>query len=125
MKKIAIQLVILISLLALLVLPYLVFAQDPALDRLKTVGPAGGYAEAKEDSVAKITGTVIRAFLSLLGVIFIILIVYAGYHWMTAAGDEQKVQKAKDTIQRAIIGLIIVLAAFAITWYVTIKIASQ
>ena len=32
---------------------------------------------------------------------------YAGYHWMTARGEEEKVEKAKDTIQRAIVGIII------------------
>jgi len=61
---------------------------------------------------------VIEGFLGLLGVIFIILIIIAGYNWMTAAGDEQKVTKAKDTIQRAIIGLIIILAAYSITYFV-------
>lgn len=61
---------------------------------------------------------VITAFLGLLGIIFIILILYAGYNWMTAAGDEQKVTKAKDTIQKAIIGLIIIVAAYAITAFV-------
>ena len=61
---------------------------------------------------------VIEGFLGLLGVIFIILIIVAGYNWMTAAGDEAKVTKAKDTIQRAIIGLIIILAAYSITYFV-------
>jgi cytochrome bd-type quinol oxidase subunit 2 len=61
---------------------------------------------------------IISAFLSILGVIFVILIIIAGYNWMTAAGDEQKVTKAKDTIRRAIIGLIIIVAAYAITYFV-------
>jgi hypothetical protein len=61
---------------------------------------------------------VISGFLGLLGIIFVILMIYAGYNWMTAAGDEKKVEKAKDTIQRAIIGLIITVAAYAITYFV-------
>jgi hypothetical protein len=43
---------------------------------------------------------------------------YAGYNWMTAAGDEQKVEKAKDTITRAIIGIIITVSAYAITYFI-------
>ena len=61
---------------------------------------------------------VIQAFLSLLGIIFVVLMLYAGYNWMTAAGDEQKVEKAKDTLTRAIIGIIITVSAYAITYFV-------
>ena len=68
--------------------------------------------------VGSIVATVIKAFLGLLGIIFIFLMVLAGYHWMTAAGDEQKVTKAKDTIRTAIIGLIIIVAAYSITYFV-------
>lgn len=69
-------------------------------------------------SVGSIVATVIQAFLGLLGIIFIILILYAGYNWMTAAGEEEKINKAKDTIRRAIIGLIIIIAAYSITYFV-------
>lgn len=60
----------------------------------------------------------IRGFLGLLGIIFIILIVIAGYNWMTAAGNEEKVQKAQETLRRAIIGLLIIIAAYSITYFV-------
>jgi len=64
--------------------------------------------------VSNIAGAVIQAALALIGVIFLALMLYAGYHWMTARGEEEKVEKAKDTITRAIIGLIIVVGAYAI-----------
>jgi len=57
---------------------------------------------------------VIEGALSLIGIIFLALMLYAGYHWMTARGEEEKVEKAKDTIQRAIVGIIIVVGAYAI-----------
>ncbi|MFA7365039.1 MAG: hypothetical protein WCZ12_01605 [Patescibacteria group bacterium] len=63
-------------------------------------------------------GIVIGAILSFIGVIFMVLIVYAGFSWMTARGNDQQVEKAKNLIFRAIIGLIIVLAAYAITTFV-------
>ena len=69
-------------------------------------------------SLQGIISTAIQGFLSLLAIIFIILIIVAGYGWMTAGGDEQKVTKAKDTIEKAIIGLIIIVAAYSITFFV-------
>jgi hypothetical protein len=78
----------------------------------------GSYLFDQNTSIGSIVAVVIKAFLGLLGVIFIFLIVLAGYNWMTAAGDEQKVEKAKDEIKRAIIGLIIVTSAYAISYFV-------
>jgi len=69
-------------------------------------------------TVSDVVSTVISGFLSLLGIIFIILIITAGYNWMSARGEEQKVEKAKETIQRAIIGLVIIVVAYAITYFV-------
>lgn len=89
------------------------------LDRLKGVGTGAGYTDATETSLFDIVGTVISALLALLGVIFVLLIVIAGYNWMTAQGDEHKIDKAKDTIRAAIIGLIIVAGAFAIWQFIS------
>jgi hypothetical protein len=71
-----------------------------------------------DTSVGSVMALVIKGFLSLLGIIFIVLIIVGGYNWMTAAGDEEKIKKAKDTLRRAIIGLIIVVSAYAITYFV-------
>lgn len=60
----------------------------------------------------------IQVFLSLLSIIFIVLILYAGFSWMTAGGDEKKIENAKGTIQRAVIGLVIIIAAFTITYFI-------
>ncbi|RLC39033.1 hypothetical protein DRH27_00720 [Candidatus Falkowbacteria bacterium] len=64
-------------------------------------------------------GTVVGAGLAFIGVLFFILIIYGGLLWMTARGEEAQVKKAKDLIQAAVIGLIIVLAAYAITAYIS------
>lgn len=88
---------------------------NATLNKLKEVGAVKGpYAFADMDSLSEIIGAAIKAFLSLLGVIFLVLMIYAGFHWMTAQGDEQKVEKAKNTIVRAIVGLVIVVGAYAI-----------
>lgn len=69
-------------------------------------------------SLEKTVGAIIKSGLGLLGVVFIVLIVYSGYLWMTARGEDKQVTKAKDTITSAIIGLAITLGAYAITDFV-------
>ncbi len=125
MNKILKQILIVIFLVVILVLPYFVFAQSP-LEKLTDVGTAGGYNEAtNEYSFSEILGTVVKAFLSLLGIIFIILMLLAGHNWMTAAGNEEKVTKAKATLWRAIIGLIILIGSYAIWEFVFSKLLYQ
>lgn len=122
MNKTLKQIAILITLIFFLVLPYFVFAVDP-MAKLKEVGTTKGpYAEATVTSMSGMIGQVVNIFLSLLGVIFVLLMIYAGYNWMTAAGDEGKVEKAKQTITRAVIGIIITIGAYALTAYVMIKV---
>ena len=122
--------VFIVCIIVLLVIPYLVFAQpsreaapsNPALKKLENIGEAGGYAtDVIEYSLAMTLGRIINGALTMLGIIFVILIILAGYNWMTAAGDEAKVTKAKETIRRAIIGFIIVSSAYAIYNYVFVN----
>ena len=108
---------LLIWLVAIVMLPQLVLAEgNPALGKLEAVGSSdkGPYTAVDWNSVSRIIGAGVGAALSLIGVIFLILMIYAGYNWMTAQGEEEKVEKAKDTLTRAIIGLIIVVGAYAI-----------
>lgn len=69
-------------------------------------------------SAVDMVSYVIKAFLGLLGIIFVGLIVYAGYNWMTASGESEKIETAQNTIKRAIIGLIITISAYSITYFV-------
>ncbi len=71
-----------------------------------------------DTTVGGIIATAIGAILSLLGIIFIILILIAGYRWMTAGGNEEELNKAKSQIKHAIIGLVIIMMAYAITSFV-------
>ena len=110
------KIILIVWLVAFVMLPQIAIANQ-ALEKLEGVGyneGAGPYTEADATTISEVVGTAVSAFLALLGVIFIYLMLYAGYHWMTARGEEEKVTKAKDTITRAIIGLIIVVGAYAI-----------
>jgi hypothetical protein len=84
------------------------------------LGTVAGLAKYNTDSSpASVIGLVINIVLSILGILFIFLMVYGGYLWMTAMGNETQSTKAKDLIQAAVIGLIIMLAAYAISYFVT------
>jgi len=100
----------------LILLPFAASAQwGSAGSKLQTVGNQTGLQANLETSV----GTIIASALALVGTIFLILTVYAGILWMTASGSEEKVTKAKNIITAAIIGLVITMAAYAITSFVT------
>ncbi len=77
--------------------------------------------DTKPVTIGSIAAIGIRLLLSFLGVIFIILIIYAGFMWMTSAGNEEKIGTAKKIMISAIIGLAIILFAYAITIFVIDK----
>lgn len=66
-------------------------------------------------------GMIVRVLLSLVGTIFLLLTIYAGILWMTAQGNEDKIEKAKGIVQAAVIGLLITMSAYAVTAFVTDK----
>ena len=62
--------------------------------------------------------TVIAGILSFLGAIFLILMIYSGYMWMTARGNDTQVTKARTIMTQAVVGLVIVITAYAITIFI-------
>lgn len=61
---------------------------------------------------------IINWVLGLLGIIAVVMILYGGFVWLTASGNEENVTKAKNVLSAAIIGLVIILLAWAIVNYV-------
>lgn len=70
-------------------------------------------------------GDIIAAILGMLGTVFLVLTIYAGVLWMTASGEEAKIEKAKEILKAAIIGLAIVLSAYTITFFVGSRLGSN
>jgi len=81
------------------------------------VGEEGGEAGVITD-IPTALGQVIGAVLAFTGTLFFVLMIYGGLLWMLARGNEQQVEKAKNLITAAIIGLIIILGAYALTAYI-------
>ncbi|TAK05127.1 hypothetical protein EPO33_04060 [Patescibacteria group bacterium] len=61
---------------------------------------------------------IINVFMGLLGIIAVVIILYGGFIWMTAAGNEERVDKARKMIVAGVIGLAIILSAYAIARFV-------
>lgn len=65
-----------------------------------------------------IIGNVIGALLSLVGVILLVLLIYAGFLYMTAGGNTEQVKKAQQMIRNSIVGIIIIAASYALSSFV-------
>lgn len=61
---------------------------------------------------------IINVALSLLGIVAVVIILAGGFTWMTAGGNEENVEKAKKMIFAGVIGLAIILSAYAIAKFV-------
>ncbi len=93
--------------------PYAVFAADDILG----INYATAIGLGTED-VRTTVSRIIRAFMGLLGIVAVIIILLGGFKWMTAAGNEEKVAEAKKLIVSGVIGLVIIMSAFAIAQFV-------
>lgn len=89
---------------------------------LESVGQAGGYETTQSEQptfIAGVIATLINYILGLLGVVFVLLTIYGGWLYMTAGGNDEQVKKGKEYLINAVVGLIIILGAYTITWFVT------
>lgn len=89
------------------------FNKDSGLDN--SAGVAGFVTGSAAATVDSLTGLVISIVLGMVGVAFLGFIIYGGFTWMTADGNEDKVKAATKTIMNSILGLIITLAAYVLS----------
>lgn len=71
-----------------------------------------------QDSIAIIIARVIRIALTLVGIIFVCVIIYAGFLYLLARGEPAPIVKAKKIFQQSIIGLIIIFSAYSIATFI-------
>lgn len=65
-----------------------------------------------------VAGRVIQVALGLIGIIVVVLIIFAGFRWMTSAGNDDQIRDAKKMLSAAVIGLLIVLMAYSLTTFI-------
>lgn len=111
---------LLLTIAGALIAPFAAFAAAPkATDDKYGIEATAGQAQlANHGSLPETIGKIISAALGLTGTIFLLLMIYGGFRWMQARGSEEHVTKAKEIIWSAIIGLIIIGAAYAITSFI-------
>ncbi len=88
-------------------------------NQMEKIGGSFGSPSGNPTDPRQITVNVIKVFLSVMGIVFVILIIIAGFKWMLAGGSQDKISEAKSQIRSAIIGLVIIICAWSITYFVT------
>jgi len=86
----------------------------------KVVGQAEG-----EQAVAIIIGQIIKMVLSFVGAIALLMFVYGGFIWLTSAGIGERIEKGKNILIWAVIGLIAILASYIAVSFIINALAGQ
>ena len=90
-------------------------------DLSQDIAQKSGYGSVTGNSLSETVGKIIKIKLRFLGTIFLVLTIYAGGLWMTAGGNEEQITKALGILKTAVIGLIIIIAAYSITYFVMLN----
>jgi len=93
-------------------------AAFPALAQNYGLGEAGGKAGYQQTDIYAVIGQVINMGLGLVAILFFGVMMYAGFRWMTARGNEEYANKAKNALEAGAIGLLVILAAYGISTYI-------
>ncbi len=83
-----------------------------------TGGQAGAGLTDTDQPFSVIIGNLIKGLLGFLGIVFMILIMYGGFVWMTAAGNDDRIRTAKKIISNSAIGLFIVIISYALSIWI-------
>ena len=126
MEKNKFKKIIIASLFSVLVTGSLFFLKDLVFAQTISSTELGlGQIEAPlglpSTDIRIVVARIIRVALSLLGTVALVLMLYAGFVWMTAGGEASKIEDAKKIMVNAAIGLAIILSAYAITSFVISK----
>jgi len=112
MKKYLFAFVILFSVVSVFVVtPVLAASLDVGLDY-------GTFTGLGSKDLRIGVMTIVNVLFTFLGVLTIIMMLYAGFLWLTSAGSEEKTGQAKKIITSAIIGLVIIFISYGIASFV-------
>lgn len=99
--------------LLLITAPMVVMAEPPpAFDPGGRISQETGLTS--QGDLPSVTIRVVNIALSLLGLIATVFVIYGGYMYLTAGGNDDRLKSAKEIIKNAVIGLVIVLLSYAI-----------
>jgi len=78
----------------------------------------GKNVDVSDADLTTLIGRMINIFLGVLGIIFVLLVIYAGWLRIASQGDAGKVEKSNKLLVQAVIGIVIIVAAYAIANFV-------
>jgi len=116
------SIIIAFSLLLLFSFAHSVHAVGAGTDNVCLTDPlsSGG---TNHPGISELIGRGIKGLLSVIGSIALVLIIYGGFTWMTAAGSAERVTKGRDIVVYVALGLIVIFSAYAIINFVFSTIA--
>jgi len=114
MRKQLIFVITLIAFAGLLLAPHFAIAASTPANITQGVTDIGNNLDLGKEDLKNSVAGVINIALGLLGLIAVVLVVVGGFMWMTAAGNEEKIEKAKQLLFSALVGLVIIVAAWSI-----------
>lgn len=113
---------------ALAFLPLIASAQTnpfaTAETRVNQTQGSAGLGSGQTAELPVIIGRVINVILGFLGIILLFYVLLAGFKWMTAGGNSKQTDEARDMIKNAVIGMVIIVAGFAISNFVIRQLAT-
>jgi len=109
-----------IAIVSMIVAPILVSAavKEPTNQNFNVGSQAGNTGLREGEQLLDFISSTIRVVLGVLGAILLLLIIYGGFTYATAAGDEKKVAKGRQILTYAIIGIVIIAIAWIATDYI-------
>jgi len=107
-----------LGLAAILAAPAVVFAADDLNQNDLGVGAIQSSIKLGSGDIRQTAARIINVALGFLGIIAVVIVLLGGFKWMIAGGNEEKTNEAKKLIVSGIIGLAIILSAWAITSFV-------
>jgi len=85
---------------------------------IDTIAKEANFQSTENNNIENLIQTVLNLLFSVIGAIFIALTILAGFRWMTADGNQEQVTKAKHSIKSSLIGVAVVILAYALTYFV-------
>ncbi len=107
-----------VAMIATMALPVMALAQGSVTANELLPNEIGANLGTGTTDIRITIARIIRTAMSLLGIIAVMIVLYGGFKWMTSSGSEEAVGDAKKIITAGIIGLIIILTAYAIASFV-------
>lgn len=107
------------AIIMLLILPVFAFVRTSAAQGLDVgINEINNEIQLGTDDPRLIVARIINTAMLFLGIIAVVIILAAGFKWMTAGGNEDKVAESKKLMGAGVIGLVIILAAWGIARFV-------